>query len=357
MAAATAVALHCFGGHLERGSSASRGLRSVSISAARKCSLSSSAPAGEIEAVEKLAIPADAGDRRCHCHRACRGCRRRRRCRGPATLPLGVGCPGMVDREGVAHFCPNLHAFDGIDLRHELARRRPEAATTVVVNDATAACWAEHAIGAGKGSDDVLMVTLGTGIGGGAVLGGRLVEGAHGFAGEIGHMVIDPQAHRAHVGKRAAGSASPRGAPWAGWGGKRLKRGSSTPLSGSREATRRQCAGEHVTTAALDGDPEALEVMATFAWWMALGLANLANALDPSVIVLGGGVIQAERAFMGRIRDAFAELAEAPGARKVEILPAHFGERAGAVGAGLLAVRRGWRRITFASRSTRPASL
>ena len=98
--------------------------------------------------------------------------------------------------------------------------------------------------------------------------------------------------------------------------------------------------GEHVTTAALDGDPEALEVMATFAWWMALGLANLANALDPSVIVLGGGLIQAERAFMGRIREAFAELAEAPGARKVEILPAHFGERAGAVGAGLLAVRR-----------------
>ena len=105
----------------------------------------------------------------------------------------------------------------------------------------TAACWAEHAIGAGEGSDDVLMVTLGTGIGGGAVLGGRLVEGAHGFAGEIGHMVIDPQAHRARVGKRAAGSASPRGAPWAGWAGKRLKRGSSAPLSGWQEATRRRC--------------------------------------------------------------------------------------------------------------------
>jgi glucokinase len=105
---------------------------------------------------------------------------------------------------------------------------------------------------------------------------------------------------------------------------------------GDAEAVR----GEHVTSAALSGDVEALEVMGTFAWWVALGLANLANALDPAVIVLGGGLIEAERVIIGPVRAAFAALAEAPGARGTEILPAHFGERAGAVGAALLAVER-----------------
>ena len=296
--------------------------------------------AGEIEAVEKLAIPPDAGTDDVIAIVLAAAAAVTAAAGASVTLPLGVGCPGMVDREGVAHFCPNLHAFDGIDLRHELARRRPEAATTIVVNDATAACWAEHAIGAGKGSDDVLMVTLGTGIGGGAVLGGRLVEGAHGFAGEIGHMVIDPHGPPCPCGKRGCWERFASGSALGRLGREAAQAGQLSTVvalaGGDPEAVR----GEHVTTAALDGDPEALEVMATFAWWMALGLANLANALDPSVIVLGGGLIQAERAFMGRIRDAFAELAEAPGARKVEILPAHFGERAGAVGAGLLAVRR-----------------
>jgi glucokinase len=294
--------------------------------------------AGETEAAKKLVIPPDAGtdDVIAIVLAAAAAVTE-----GPGPhLPLGVGCPGMVDREGVAHFCPNLHAFDGLDLRHELARRRPQAATTIVVNDATAACWAEHAIGAGKGSDDVLMVTLGTGIGGGAVLGGRLVEGAHGFAGEIGHMVIDPHGPPCPCGKSGCWERFASGSALGRLGREAAQAGrlSSAVLlaGGDPEAVR----GEHVTMAALAGDAEALEVMGAFAWWMALGLANLANALDPSVIVLGGGVIEAERSFMPRIRAAFAELAEAPGARKVEILPAHFGERAGAVGAGLLAVKR-----------------
>src|SRR5487761_1152908 len=107
------------------------------------------------------------------------------------VVPLGVGCPGMVDRTGTAHFCPHLHELDGFPLGDKLASSRPPGAVTVVLNDATAACWAEHSLGAGAGADDVLMVTFGTGIGGGVVAGGRLVEGAHGFAGEIGHMVVD----------------------------------------------------------------------------------------------------------------------------------------------------------------------
>ena len=102
---------------------------------------------------------------------------------------------------------------------------------------------------------------------------------------------------------------------------------------GDPEAVR----GEHLTAAALAADPGALEVMDVFGWWLALGLANLANVLDPSVIVLGGGLIEAERVVMGPVRRAFDELAEASEARGVSALPAQLGERAGAVGAALLA--------------------
>ena len=105
---------------------------------------------------------------------------------------------------------------------------------------------------------------------------------------------------------------------------------------GDPEAVR----AEDVTEAALDGHAEALAVMKEFAWWLALGLANLSNVLDPSVIVLGGGLIEAEHAIMEPVRDAFVELVEAPAARRTHVVPALLGEKAGAVGAALLAAQK-----------------
>jgi glucokinase len=294
-------------------------------------------PGGLVEAFDKLPTPPDADELVGTVLAA--SARVAGEAGDPRALPLGVGLPGMVDRYGVARFCPHLHDLDGVDVRHELAARRTEGAATVVVNDATAACWAEHVLGSARGVDDVLMITMGTGIGGGAVIDGRLMLGAHGFAGEMGHMVLDPQGPPCPCGKRgcwerfASGSGLGRLAREAAQAGRldevvRL-------VGGDPEAVR----GEHLTAAALAGDPGALEVMDTFAWWLALGLANVANALDPAVIVLGGGVIEAHAAVMGPVRRAFVELAEAPEHRAVRILPAQLGERAGAVGAALLAAR------------------
>jgi glucokinase len=297
-------------------------------------------PTGEVEAWRKLRTPVSAGDVidtvLVGVAQVAEGARD-----SSGDLPLGVGFPGMLDRNGTAHFCPHLHSVDGMDLGRLLAERRPPGATTVVLNDATAACWAEHAVGAAHGFDDVLMVTLGTGIGGGMVAGGRLFDGAHGFAGEIGHIVIDPHGPPCPCGKRgcwerfASGDGLGRLAREAALAGKldcAVKAAGGDP-----EDVR----GEHVTEAALDGDPEALAVIREFAWWLAVGLANLCNVLDPSVIVLGGGLIEAEEAVMGPLRDAFADLVEAPGARGVQVVPARLGEKAGAVGAALLAAREG----------------
>ncbi len=252
-----------------------------------------------------------------------------------SRIPLGVGCPGMIDRKGVPHYCPHLHCLDGVPFRDLLAQRRP-GAPTMVVNDATAACWAEHLLGAGRGAQDMVMATLGTGIGGGAVLGGRLVEGGHGFAGEIGHMVVDANGPPCPCGKRgcwerfASGSGLGRLAREAALAGE--LDGAVDLAGGDPESVR----SEHVTALALQGDAACLAVMGRFAWWVALGLANLANALDPGLIVVGGGLVESHSVLMGPLRDAFAELVEAPGARSVSIVPAELGERAGGVGAALL---------------------
>lgn len=295
---------------------------------------------GEIEASSRLATPVD-GDAEAVVEAVLTVSARVAGSASEAlALPLGVGIPGMVDRHGVAHFCPHLHGIDGVDIRAEIARERAPAATTVVLNDATAACWGEHRAGAARGFAHVLLVTLGTGIGAGAIVEGRLLEGSHGFAGEMGHMVVDPQGPPCPCGKRgcwerfASGSGLGRLAREAALAG-RLD-AVMAAAGGDPEAVR----GEHVTAAALKGDREAVAVMNELAWWLALGLANLANALDPQVVVLGGGLIEAGEVVMGPVRRAFADLAEAPEARGVEVVAAALGERAGAVGAALIGVER-----------------
>jgi glucokinase len=182
------------------------------------------------------------------------------------------------------------------------------------------------------------MVTLGTGIGGGIVVDGRLVEGANGFAGEIGHMVVDPHGPRCPCGRRGCWERFASGSGLARLGREAALAGEARRIvelaGGDPEAVR----GEHVTRAAAEGDPQALAVMASFGWWLALGLANLANTFDPECFVLGGGLVEAGEILLQPVRNAFMNLVEAPSLRPpIDILPAALGERAGAVGAALLA--------------------
>lgn len=257
---------------------------------------------------------------------------------GPAET-VGVGVPGLVDREGVLQFAPNLPGIVGLPVRQGLERRLPGVAVTVG-NDATCACWAERVLGAGRGSDDVLMVTLGTGIGGGMVAHGRLNDGANGYAGEIGHMVVDPHGPRCPCGKRGCWERFASGSGL-GWLAREAAMAGEAPLvvelaGGDPEGVR----GEHVTRAAMDGDPGALAIFEQFAWWVSVGLANLANVLDPECIVLGGGLVAAGPVLLAPVRAAFAGLVEAYEHRpSIRIVLAELGPRAGAVGAGLLAQR------------------
>ena len=249
---------------------------------------------------------------------------------------VGVGAPGLVDRDGVLHAAPNLPGIHDLAIKVLLEERLQ--LPVQVDNDATCAAWGERELGAAKGSDDVVVVTLGTGIGGGLVLDGRLYRGAHGFAGEVGHIKVDPNGPPCPCGGRgcweryASGSALGRFGREAGEGGRANR---VIELAGGDFHDVR---GEHVGAAAREGDRDALALMDRFAWWVAQGLANLADAFDPEKIVIGGGMLESVDLFLDRTREVFADLILAgPQRPSVDIVPATLGERAGAIGAALVA--------------------
>ena len=256
---------------------------------------------------------------------------------GSSPGSIGVGVPGLVDQADTLVFAPNLSGATGAAIGASLRKAAP-GARVWVGNDATAAAWAEWTVGAGRGATDLLAVTLGTGIGGGIVADGRLIEGSHRFAGEFGHMVVDPNGPRCPCGKRGCWERFASGAGLGVLGREAAVAGAAGDVVRRAGGDPERVKGEHVTAAAAAGDEAALEIMGRFGWWVALGLSNLANLLDPDVIVVGGGLVEAGEVLMGPIRGAFAELLEAGGVRPFPaIVAAELGQQAGAVGAGLLA--------------------
>jgi len=249
---------------------------------------------------------------------------------------IGIGVPGLVTRTGVLRAAPNLVDINNFQVGDLLGT---QLGTTVHVdNDGTCAAAAEWKTGAARGLHDFIMVTLGTGIGGGVIAGGSLIRGANGFTGEIGHMVVDPDGPPCPCGRRgcweryASGSGLGRLAREAAVG-KRLQRVVS--LAGGEPDLVR---GEDVQAAAREGDTDALQVIDLFGRWVALGLVNLTNVLDPAAFVLGGGLAASADLYLAPIQKWFTELLYAPHLRPhPDLMFAELGERAGAVGAALLA--------------------
>lgn len=248
---------------------------------------------------------------------------------------LGVGVPGLVTRAGVLRAAPNLDGVADLDIAGRLTDRL--GVRVAADNDATCAALAEWRLGAAAGVDDMMLVTLGTGIGGAIVGSGRLQRGRNGFAGEFGHMVVDPDGPRCPCGRRgcwerfASGSGLAMLAREAATG--RRLRAVVEHAGGDPQSVR----GEHVQAAARDGDAEALAVVDDFGRWVALGLANLTNAFDPAMFVLGGGLAAGADIYLGPIERWYAELLYQPTLRPLPAIRfARWGPLAGAVGAALL---------------------
>lgn len=252
---------------------------------------------------------------------------------------VGVGAAGWVaaDRATVL-FSPHL-AWRDEPLRAALRRRL--GVPVWIENDANAAAWAEYRFGAARGESVVVCVTLGTGIGGGLVVNGELFRGAYGVAGEWGHMRVVPDGRRCACGNRgcweqyASGRALARDA---------RELAHSSPLAARRlleiAGDADALEGPHVTAAALEGDPAALELLADAGGWLGQGIADLAAILDPGVVVVGGGVSEVGDLLLGPARLRYSAVLSGRGFRpELEIRPAALGAAAGLVGAADLARR------------------
>jgi glucokinase len=250
---------------------------------------------------------------------------------------VGVGAAGFVDAaRSTVLFAPNL-AWRDAPLRDEIAARID--LPVVVENDANAAAWGEYRFGAGEQQPDLVVLTIGTGIGGGLVIGGEVFRGAIGSGAELGHMVVEID------GPPCQGSCPSHGCLEAVASGTALAREGlaaaqtappHSPLARAL-ADGREITGVLVTELALEGDPTAQAVIALIGRRLGVGISNLVNIFNPEVVVVGGGVIAAGELLLGPARAEVAARALRPSRDVVRILPAHFGAEAGLLGAAALA--------------------
>ena len=255
----------------------------------------------------------------------------------PVTAPVtavGVGLAGFVDRAGVVRAAPNSVGLVGQDVRGRLERELGLPVTAD--NDANCAAVAAHAL-IEPTVADLVAVTLGTGIGGGLIIDGRLVRGARGFAGEPGHMVVDPDGPRCPCGQHGCWERYASGSGL-GWLARRAVRRGDAPSLEAAVADPEALRGEHVTELLGAGDPGASRVFDEYAGWVALGVANLISLLDPDVVALGGGVAAAGDELTGRVNTILSErFPAASDGRSVSIVTTPGGPDAGAIGAAILA--------------------
>jgi glucokinase len=252
------------------------------------------------------------------------------------VLAVGVGVPALVDPETGVALDSNHLPLRGVSVRDLLAERL--GLPVVVDNDGNVALLAEHRAGAAKGASHAAMLTLGTGIGGALLVDGRLVRGASGAAGELGHIVVDLDGPPCpgNCPSRGCLEAVASGSALAVEGDRAIARDPSSALARA-EAAGRPVTGALVTELAHDGDPAALAAIEVIGRRLGVGLASIANALNPEVIVIGGGVIAAGELLLGPAREELAARALPPIAEAVRIEPARFGAESGALGAALLA--------------------
>jgi glucokinase len=255
------------------------------------------------------------------------------RAEGP-VVGVGVGAAGWFDRTGdTVLFSPHL-AWRHSTLRKDLADRLQ--LPLWVGNDADAAAWAEYRYGAARGADLALMITLGTGIGGGIVVDGRLQRGSHGVAGEWGHMRVVPDGRLCACGNRGCWEQYASGTAL---GQTAREVATSSPAAAEALLARvggvaARLTGEDVAAAAADGDALALELVTEVGTWLGQGIADLAAVLDPEVVVIGGGVSKLGELVLGPARDRLERALPGRGFRPgPRVVAAELGPQAGLVGA------------------------
>ena len=252
---------------------------------------------------------------------------------------VGISAAGFIssDRRTVLA-TPNISNWNGIDINEHLADLL--GVPIVVENDANAAIWGEFKYGAGKGLKNLIALTLGTGVGGGIIANGQLYRGAFGIGAELGHIRLIPNGQQCGCGARgcleqyASGTALLRIAREVVASNPK----DSQALLSLGDGTLDGLKGEHLTTAALDEDVLAISIFNTLGDYLGAGIASLCAVLDPSHVIIGGGVIEAGELILKPTRDSM--IANMPFSGKhpsPEIVAAHLGNNAGLIGIADLA--------------------
>jgi glucokinase len=255
-----------------------------------------------------------------------------------AGAPIGVGAAGLVDRDGNVAYAPNLPNVRKAPLQGALAGATGHP--VVVDNDASVATLGEVTYGAAVGRRDVLLVTLGTGIGGGFLFDGKMYRGAHNFGAEIGHFTVDMNGPLCACGERGHWEAIASGTALGRMARELIAKGGGAAVVAAAGGDASAVTGVHVGQAAAQGDPDARGLLVQYAENVAIGLSGLANILDPECIVIAGGLVELGPMLFGPLQEAFGRHIEGVDYRPaVAIVPAQLGERAGAIGAAVLARR------------------
>jgi glucokinase len=259
------------------------------------------------------------------------------RAAAPDVQAVGFGIPSLVEWEtGVSRWSNHL-PLDDVPFRDLMSERL--GLPVVVDNDGNMALLAEHRRGAARTARHAVLVALGTGIGSGLLLDGRIYRGAAGVAAELGHVVLDLH------GPDCPGECPGRGCfealvsgPAIASEGVRLARDSPNSALGRRVAAGREVTGGLVTELAHDGDEVARSALGSIGRRLGTALTGIVNTFNPEVVVIGGGAVAAGEFLLAPARSVVAERALPPARDLVEIVPAHFGDEAGMLGAALLAL-------------------
>ena len=247
---------------------------------------------------------------------------------------IGVGAAGFIDvTRGAVTFSPNL-TYDDPNIA-EVVRART-GFPVVVDNDANAAAWGEHIFGSARGSGHLAFLTLGTGIGSGFIVDGRLVRGYSGAGAELGHMVIDPAGPRCPCGLRGCLEQFASGNGIERMGKEAVLQDPESSIlafAGSIESI----TAEHVALAARQYDETAREVLRTAGRYLGIGLSNVVNIFDPQIITVGGSIVRSGEPYLGPARDQLFEMTAAQRRRPMRLDVSRLAD-GGIVGAAALAL-------------------
>lgn len=255
------------------------------------------------------------------------------------VVGMGIGVAGQVDPEtGSVRFAPNL---DWRDVSLRACLEESTGAPVTVVNDVRAALWGEWLFGAGRGFDHLICAFVGTGVGGGIVSSGQVLDGCTNTAGEIGHMTVDLQGPVCHCGNQGCLEALA-----GGWGIERKAREMVKARPGFGSVILKEAGGgvekitaRDVVEAYRQGDALAREILDGAVEALAAGMAGLVNILNPCRVILGGGIVEGMPELVARVEEGIRRRSLAAALGDFAVLPSRLGKDAGVVGAAALAMR------------------